>query len=102
MLKAKEARKLKNDFLDEEIKRRREKAMQFCKTEIEPQIRKKCMEFIYSQITVTNIDKKIFHYVIEILKDCGYTVQIAKDKTEIIINWWGKENDSIWFFRKNR
>lgn len=87
MLKAKEARQLRNNLLDEEIKRRKENAMQFCKTEIEPLIRKQCMELILSRVIVSNIDKKIFCYVVEILKDCGYTVQITKEKSEITIIW---------------
>ena len=77
MIKAKEAREMMERAIENEIARLKENAIQFCEEiskEIEASASKKYCNII---ITVPNSVKR--NYVVEILKDNGYSVSIKSD-----------------------
>ncbi len=83
MIKAKEAREMMERVIENEIAQLRENAMQFCEEiskDIEACANKKCCNII---ITVPNSVRR--NYVIEILKDNGYSAVVRNDgKLDII------------------
>ena len=84
MMNAKEARKMVERAIENEIVKFKENAIQFCEelsTEIETCANKKYCNIV---ITVPNNIKK--NYVVEILEENGYSVNVKSDG-KLDIRW---------------
>jgi hypothetical protein len=79
MMNAREARTLTEKAIEKEIATRRERAEQFCKG-LEEEIAEACNNR-KSEITVQNIPKGLYSYVMGICEDCGYRVMQLDNKT---------------------
>lgn len=79
MMKASEARVLTERAIELEVQTRQSRAEEFCEGLTE-QIKKRCEER-YSGITVNDISKDLYEYIINILKDNGYSVTRLNNNT---------------------
>lgn len=84
MLKANKAREITEIAIKKEIETRAERAKEFCDTVIAQAIEKsanaKC-----NSVTIQDIDRQLYSYVIGILKDNGYTVTQLNSTTLTVI-----------------
>lgn len=85
MLKANKARELTEIAIKKEIETRAERAKEFCNTVIAQEIEKSA-NAKNSSVTIQDIERQIYAYVIGILKDNGYVVT-QLNSTTLTILW---------------
>ena len=84
MIIARNARELTDKAIQNEIESRKERAIEFCNTEITKQIELAASEK-RSSVTIT-VAREIYSLTVGILKDNGYTVTMLNN-TQMSIIW---------------
>lgn len=84
MMKANEARTMTEKAIELEISTRKQRAEEYCE-QLTDLITQAC-KVRRSEVTVQDIPKELYSYVIGICKDNGYSITQLNNKT-IVLNW---------------